>query len=988
MSDPWFIIFSISFIIGYILSIILADAYNYSVGFVSLFSFAFIGLFFSMLLYCLYLWVTDNLNKERKKRIDDFKNTFPHSYYKYIKIIEDKPLCEIAREINKHSKSGWKIIERDLVEDLKTKYEEIEENYPNGLRTWKKRCINPDFETVIDNKNLIIRLENYHKKSEEYNQWEKEQSEFTNRCREIGPSILYNFGYYRYQIPFSKFNELGAEEPGEFLIWQFFMREICFETDLDYTNFKTIKQNTENIEKYKNGQLNFDTHAYLKICNFINELAKTYNISVYLCTNNRDWSENDFLMYYSLLVFMSDKVGESVEIHEATIDNIFVASIEDELQNADKHLSPRDSFIHDYYPIVKNKHLVIIEAQTSNSHLKEVCEKILQKNRNLHPLISYISFLKGYDRDEMSELIEKKNKEIEEGKRSLLKKQEIENCINDLPRLIASNDVEKIEEQIRYINDNLNLVNTEKKDEFEKRRFDYSSKKQEGIPQEEKLLFVNYDIPQTNTEEGYYVIVRMPQKGCVVWPYRRRNIARRGYTELSFENALNHYLSHKVKVLGDVNILPQNGVRPYEPDIALIYSGNGLNIRIDIEIDEPYAAITNKPTHYIGCGDEYRDANLNMLGWIVIRFSERQIFENEIGCVRFIAEIIKSVDSSFIISTLENIPDLNFEKQWTKVESQKMAKEKMRQRYLNHDFGITDEPVYSVKDIKLTPFETSLLDRVKPTFVPKPAFKKVVDNNDFENDKIIRYNKTNRCEQDDHIKFDANLHVYTVDGIQYQSVSSVISDLFPEFDSEYWSTVKGQQRNVSPQLVLEEWDSKGQQSREVGTFLHQQIENYFLNKSIKTTYHYIYHGTYLNEDCMIDIGQEFSYFMNFISKTEINPYRSEWRIFDKSLKIAGTIDLISKNKNGSYDIYDWKRSSRLHQSNPYQHGYGRLSALEDTPRNHYYLQQNLYRFILEHQYGLKVHSMKLVVLHPLYDEYYIVDVPLMNDEVQSIIQML
>ena len=835
---------------------------------------------------------------------------------------------------------------------------------------------------------MIISFENYYIKSEEFNQWEKEQSEFTKRCREIGPGILNNFGYYIYQIPFNKCNEFGAEEPGEFLVWQFFEQEFCLEADLDYTNFKSIKQNTENIEKYKNGQLIFDSHAYIKICNFINKLAKTYNISVYLCTNNRNWNKNDFLIYYSLLGFMHDKVEESVEIHEVTIDNIFITSSEDEQQSAENQLSPRESDIHNYYPIVKNKHIVIIEAQTSNSHLKEVCEKILQKNRNLHPLISYISFLKGYDRDEMLELIEKKNKEIEEKKRSLLNQQEIENRINDLPRLIASNDVEKIEAQIRYINDNLHLANSEKKDEFEKCRFDFSSKMQEGIPQEEELLFVNYDIPQTNTKEGYYVIVRMPQKGCVVWPYRRRNIARRGYTELSFENALKHHLSHKVKVLGDVNILPQNGVRPYEPDIALIYSGNGLNIRIDIEIDEPYAANTNKPTHYIGCGDEYRDANLNNLGWIVIRFSEHQIINNEIGCVKFIAEIIKSVDNSFIIPTLENILDLNFEKQWTRFESQKMAEEKIRQRYLNHDFGITDEPVYNVKDIRLTSFELSLLDKVKPTLVQTPAIKEVVDNNDLGNDNIIRYNKTNRFEQDDHIKFDANLHVYTVDGIQYQSVSSVISDLFPEFDSEYWSTVKSQQRGVPPQLVLEEWDSKGQQSREVGTFLHQQIENYFLNRSIKTTYHYTYHGTYLKEDCIIDIRQEFSYFMNFISKTDINPYRSEWRIFDKSLKVAGTIDLISKNKNGSYDIYDWKRSSRLHQSNPYQHGYGRLSALEDTPRTHYYLQQNLYRFILEHQYGLKVNSMKLVILHPLYDEYSIVDVPLMNDEVQSIIQML
>ena len=40
MSNTWLIIFLLSFVIGYILSMILADVYNYSVGFISLFSFA------------------------------------------------------------------------------------------------------------------------------------------------------------------------------------------------------------------------------------------------------------------------------------------------------------------------------------------------------------------------------------------------------------------------------------------------------------------------------------------------------------------------------------------------------------------------------------------------------------------------------------------------------------------------------------------------------------------------------------------------------------------------------------------------------------------------------------------------------------------------------------------------------------------------------------------------------------------------------------
>ena len=55
-------------------------------------------------------------------------------------------------------------------------------------------------------------------------------------------------------------------------------------------------------------------------------------------------------------------------------------------------------------------------------------------------------------------------------------------------------------------------------------------------------------------------------------------------------------------------------------------------------------------------------------------------------------------------------------------------------------------------------------------------------------------------------------------------VSSVISCFFKPFDSYYWSEYKANQRNISQGQILEEWDSKGACSRDVGTFMHQQIE--------------------------------------------------------------------------------------------------------------------------------------------------------------------
>ena len=399
-----------------------------------------------------------------------------------------------------------------------------------------------------------------------------------------------------------------------------------------------------------------------------------------------------------------------------------------------------------------------------------------------------------------------------------------------------------------------------------------------------------------------------------------------------------------------MNILPQNDVRPYEPDIAIIYTGNGLNVRIDIEIDEPYAAITNKPTHYIGCGDEYRDANLNSLGWIVIRFSEKQIYQQTNSCIKFVFEVVKGLDSSIRVpSIIEAAPVLNSEKQWTIIESQKMANNKERQNYLQHEFGLTEESHYGVKDLKLTPFEVSILDKVEHVvFVPTEYHDTKISDDNYYSENIFSYNAENAFEQDQHVIFERLSHVYSIDGIQYKAVSNLISELFPVFDSYYWADIKANQRGVNTHQVIEEWDAKGQEAREAGVFLHQQIENHFLEQPLCHLYHFKYNGVFVNIEKAIDIQTEFDFFKQFINDHPVTPFRTEWKIFDRSTKIAGTIDLICKNGDG-YDIYDWKRSKKIHKPKPYQCGLGGLSHLQNTSLNHYRLQQKVFSPVTHHQ---------------------------------------
>ena len=102
--------------------------------------------------------------------------------------------------------------------------------------------------------------------------------------------------------------------------------------------------------------------------------------------------------------------------------------------------------------------------------------------------------------------------------------------------------------------------------------------------------------------------------------------------------------------------------------------------------------------------------------------------------------------------------------------------------------------------------------------------------------------------------------------------------------------------------------------------------------------------------------------------------------------------MISRNADGTFTIYDWKRSSKVVNAlgQPITEGFGgKMSkngiSLPDTSFYHYCIQQNLYRYMLETHYGLHVRAMNLVVLCPDYPTYYVVPVPRMEEVISQVI---
>tara|TARA_B100000767_G_scaffold248031_1_gene248635 strand:- start:3454 stop:5376 length:1923 start_codon:yes stop_codon:yes gene_type:complete len=480
--------------------------------------------------------------------------------------------------------------------------------------------------------------------------------------------------------------------------------------------------------------------------------------------------------------------------------------------------------------------------------------------------------------------------------------------------------------------------------------------------------FVNYT---SNIKDNIssYPVLKIPNKDCIVRTHRFGTTKRKGFKDESFEKSISTFFSNKYQVSGNVRLNTGKSTRPFEPDIAIICSTN-KNVRIDIEIDEPYAGITRQPTHCKG-EDVNRDDYFRDRGWIVIRFSEFQVHTKEIECLNFIALVISSIDNSFQIpNILQAISKIQNETLWNIVQAQKWEKEKYREKYLNHEFAVTKEQPETIKrDFDKREEEEEEL--VKPTSLGSA-----------DTGKNIGFNKTNTNKRDRRIKFYSEEHVYTIDGVPVPSASTIISRFFSEFDAV------GKASNLSSRNplyglpvneIVETWKYRGIEAANKGTFLHEQIENYYLQQPYEET-------------------EEFYQFLNFVNDhNNLKPYRSEWRIFDETHNIAGTIDLLVENDNGSYDIYDWKRSKKV--INPYDGqvikndrwgniGIGILRHISDTSYNKYELQQNLYRHILEKNYDIKINNMYLIVMHTDegYTNYHKIRVPHLTNEINSILQ--
>jgi len=178
-------------------------------------------------------------------------------------------------------------------------------------------------------------------------------------------------------------------------------------------------------------------------------------------------------------------------------------------------------------------------------------------------------------------------------------------------------------------------------------------------------------IPAHIQQEFYQKQLRIALEQAAKKPSKLRRAVQKGRSE---EHFLPYLYQHFGKAFIKNNLQLGKFALPYVPDFC--YIDEEKFIYIDIEIDEPYAALSGEPIHYLGADDARNDFFISQ-GWTVVRFAEEQIAKYPEACCATIAQVIQ-----YLYAKTDKIsPNVPLIPCWDKKMAIEMSKNQHRQYY-------------------------------------------------------------------------------------------------------------------------------------------------------------------------------------------------------------------------------------------------------------------------------------------------------------------
>ena len=178
--------------------------------------------------------------------------------------------------------------------------------------------------------------------------------------------------------------------------------------------------------------------------------------------------------------------------------------------------------------------------------------------------------------------------------------------------------------------------------------------------------------------------------------------------------------------------------------------------------------------------------------------------------------------------------------------------------------------------------------------------------------------------------------------------------------------------SLSDYEIIEKWRINKEEAARRGTWMHWTFE------------------AHLNQVSVHKESKEFQLFSKFLSTLRgLTAFRTEWAIFAEHEGLAGSIDFVTRDEYGNMHIYDWKRTKNLRRkfTNLWDSMTYPLDNLSDCQGNHYRVQLNIYKWMLERYYGVRVAAMSVVCLHPDNGDQPFVDVVPIIPEIDELMHI-
>ena len=237
-------------------------------------------------------------------------------------------------------------------------------------------------------------------------------------------------------------------------------------------------------------------------------------------------------------------------------------------------------------------------------------------------------------------------------------------------------------------------------------------------------------------------------------------------------------------------------------------------------------------------------------------------------------------------------------------------------------------------------------------------------------------------------KFYADGHYYECKGKRVGiSVTTFIHEYCNEFDAEGMAEKVANRDGKTVQQVLDEWAYKRDFSCEKGTTCHEWSQSLWSGAEYKPL--------------LFDESKEYMSALDKIRNQAVN-FKNDYQehlehlidelpIGSEEFNIASCVDHLFYNKlTGGLVLVDYKTNSLMEGYNKKAYKKAMkvpLSHINDDALHHYYIQLSIYKFLIEKYTGLKVDEMFIVYMSENIENYEIIEIPYLYEEVRKILEL-